>query len=428
VLVLPRPRILAAVAALALSWSAAGAETLGDALRSRRLTPPPKALPFLEQIVEGILDDAPDLLVVSTAGEGQSARLHATRFERGAQTWTTAPLEWSASTAGSGARIRGLDDWCRSQLAIARFPGGFVLRAHINPSAECTVVLGKDLAVRGVLAGWPVAMLADGRIVYQRNQVHFASVHPVALALFDPRRPGDVTVYPREPYQAIRSAHIARMRAAYTEAWCRTRNHPCDPEVFDEDVSGEVVVDARGDALAFVMVWDNTAGWSDAERWGRLEAFRELRAALARWDGQGEPPADLFRAVAAGLTRVRNSQTEAHVAAALAGEPALRDLVGAALATRAAAGQDDRTWLVALDARWADAETWRRLGRAVQVPDALTEVVYVYTGLRRSGRPVYREFLRPDFDAQFGPGAPRRALEPDVLRRIFRPAGKAGTR
>src|SRR5262249_15604984 len=144
-------------------------------------------------------------------------------------------------------------------------------------------------------------------------------------------------------------------------------------------------------------------------------------------DGQGEPPADLFRAVAAGFTRVRNSQTEAHVTAALASEPALRDLVGAALATGGAAGQDDRTWLLALDARWAGAETWRRLGRAVQVADALTEVVYVYRGLRRSGRLVYREFLRSDFDAQFGPGAPRRALEPDVLRRIFSSAGKAGS-
>ena len=111
-----------------------------------------------------------------------------------------------------------------------------------------------------------MATLADGRIVYQRNQVHFASVHPVALALFDPRRPGNVPVYPRKPYQAIRSAHIARMRATYTEAWCNARNHPCDPEVFDEDVNSDVLANARGDALAFVMAWDNTAGWSDVER------------------------------------------------------------------------------------------------------------------------------------------------------------------
>ena len=312
----------------------------------------------------------------------------------------------------------GLDDG--RDLPVERFPGGFLARAHINPSAECTVVLGPDLAVRGVLAGWPVATLADGRIVYQRNQVHFASFHPVALALFDPRRQVDLTLYPRKPYRAARAAHVARMRSVYSPAWCNARNHPCDPDMFDEHVDGPVVADARGDALAFVMAWDNTTGWSDAERWGRLEAFRELRAALGRWDNRGEPPADLYRNLAAGLARIRNMQANAHVAAALAHEPTLAALVAPALTSRPAAGQDERSWLVAQDGRWADPETWKRLGRAVAVPEEFTEVVYVYTGLRRPDTMKYRELLRRDFEARFGPGAPRRAIEADVLRRIFR--------
>lgn len=208
-------------------------------------------------------------------------------------------------------------------LPVERFPGGFLARAHINPSAECTVVLGPDLAVRGVLAGWPVATLADGRIVYQRNQIHFASFHPVALALFDPRRGTDLTLYPRKPYRAARAAHVARMRSVYSPAWCSVHNHPCDPELFDERVNGEVVTDARGDALAFLVVWDNTAGG-------------------------------------------------------------------------------------------------KRLGQAVAGPEEVTEVVYVYTGLRRPDTMKYRELLRRDFEARFGPGAPRRALEADVLRQIFR--------
>ena len=267
-----------------------------------------------------------------------------------------------------------------------------------------------------------MATLADGRLVYQKNQVHFASFHPVALALFDARRPTEVSLYPPRPAQAVRRAHVARMRGVYTAAWCNAHNHPCDPELFDEYVSGRVVVDAGGDALALVMAWDNTTGWSDTERWGRLEAFRELRAALARGDGHGDPPADLFRGLAAGLARVRNMKGEGHVAAALGAEPALRDLVGAALAAPRAAGQDDRAWLLALDPRWGEGGTWRRLGRAVRVPDELTEVVYVYSGLRHPESMQYREMRRADFEARFGPGAPGRALEPDVLREIFRTA------
>jgi len=44
----------------------------------------------------------------------------------------------------------------------------------------------------------------------------------------------------------------------------------------------------------------------------------------------------------------------------------------------------------------------------------------VYTGLRRPHTMKYRELLRRDFEARFGAGAPRRALEADVLRQIFR--------
>lgn len=415
-------RILGMLAGLVLFAGPAWAETLGDLLTARGVTPP-RSLAHLDRSLGTyqVLDDERDLLVIYAVGERESAQLHAARFTRATRTWTVAPLDWRVRPGGGGPRVLGVEA-CRSGLAIDRFPGGFLARAHINPSAECTIVLGPDLAVRGVLAGWPVVTLADGRIVYQRNQVHFASFHPVALALFDPRRGTDLTLYPRKPYRAARAAHVARMRAVYSPAWCNAHNHPCDPDVFDEHVQGDVVTDARGDTLAFVMAWDNTTGWSDAERWGRLEAFRELRAALGRWDGQGEPPVELYRSLAAGLARVRNLNGEAHVAAALAGEPALATLVGRALASRPAAGQDERSWLVALDARWADAGTWKRLGAAVAVPEEFTEVVYVYTGLRRPDTLEYRELLRGDFEARFGPGAPRRALEADVLRRIFRGA------
>jgi hypothetical protein len=415
-------QILGMLVGLALFAGPAWAETLGGLLTAHGITPP-RTLANLDRSLGSyqVLDDERDVLVVYAVGARESARLHAARFARAgsAPAWTAAPLGWRVSPRGGGPMALALEA-CRGGLAIERFPAGFLVRAHINPSAECTMVLGPDLTVRGVLAGWPVLTLADGRIVYQRNQVHFASVHPVALALFDPRRGTDLTLYPRKPDRAARAAHVARMRTVYAPTWCSTHNHPCDPDVFDEHVASDVVTDAREETLAFVMAWDNTTGWSDAERWGRLEAFRELRAALGRWDGRGEPPVELYRSLGAGLARTRNLKGEAHVEAALAGEPALAALVGPALASRPAARQDERSWLVALDARWADADTWKRLGAAVAVPEEFTEVVYVYAGLRRPDALDYRELRRRDFEARFGPGAPRRALEPDVLRRIFR--------
>jgi hypothetical protein len=412
-------RMLGALAALALVAMPAHAETLRDLLQARGLIPPPD-LAHLDGPLQAtqVLDDPRDLLALLTVGDGPAAGLHAVRFDRAASRWTSAPLQWHVA-AGGGGPMALEPEWCRSGLAIDRFPGGFLVRSHINPSAECTIVLGLDLAVRGVLAGWPMATLPDGRLVYQRNQVHFAPVHPVALGLFDPARGADLALYPRPPEGKARAAHVARMRAAYTPAWCNAHNHPCDPERFDERVEGEVTTEVGGDALAFALAWDNTAGWSDRERSGRLEAFRELRAALAPWDRHGEPPAALYWSLAAGLARARNLKMESHVEAALADSPDLAGLVGSALRQPPTAGQDPGTWLRALDGRWASADTWRRLGDAVAVPEEFTEVVYVYRNLRRPDSIQYREYLRRDFEARFGPWEPRRALQPDVLRRIF---------
>jgi hypothetical protein len=400
---------------VALAAATASAETLGALLGSRGLAPPADIAPGLAETVHSpqVLDDGRDLLAVYSIGDGESSRRFATRFSRASGEWASAPIEWSQGDLPIEA--------CRGGLALERFAAGFLAIAHINPSAECTIVLGEDLAVRAVLAGWPVAKLSDERLVYQRNQVHFASFHPVALAIHDSRGPADVPLYPRLPYQSARLAHIARMRQVYTDAWCNAHNHPCDPDLFDEQMVGKVAVGAGGDALAFAVALDNTAGWSDAERWGRLEPYRELRAALARWDDQGAPPDELFRALAAGLARAKNLGHEASVAEALAGEPALRDLIAAALTSRPAAGQDPRSWLVSLDPRWAEVATWRGLARAAAVADEFTELVYVYTDLARPDAIRYRELHRRDVEARFGAIPLRRLLEPDILRQIAGP-------
>ena len=350
----------------------------------------------------------------TAAGPSGPAQLVALRLGPGPGAFTRVPLAWPRSAPD------GLDaNTCR-RLDSARPASRTVLMTtHVNPSASCTLVLGRDLALRAVLPGWPVAGLSDGRIVYQKNQVHFAAVHPLELGLFDPGRVVDVPLYPRQPHQAVRVAHVARMRQAYTDAWCAARNHPCDPEVFDESLASEIVADSRGDALAFVVAFDNTGGWTDTERWGRLEPFRELRAALAGWDGQGAPPEALARGLVAGLGRARNLSAGPLIAAALSGDPELRDLVGAVLASPRPDGVDAARWPATLDPRWSDAATWRRLARAIDVPDERTEVVYVYAGLRPPGPIRYRELRRRDVEARFGHASLAPLLAPAALRQLF---------
>jgi hypothetical protein len=49
----------------------------------------------------------------------------------------------------------------------------------------------------------------------------------------------------------------------------------------------------------------------------------------------------------------------------------------------------------------------------------LTEVVYVYRGLRAPSTLRYREILRRDFETRFGRSALDVALEPAVLQSLF---------
>jgi hypothetical protein len=391
------------------------AETLADVLRASGAAPPASLADLDRQLNTHIVsgEGGETLIVYDTGDTHGPASLIALRLEFGS-TFVRRPLVWPSSDHG------GLDaETCRRVDSVRRHPGGVLVTAHVNPSAGCTLVLGRDLGLRAVLAGWPAAILPDGRIVYQKNQIHFASFHPLALNLFDPAQLTDTPLYPGRPYQAIRIAHTARMRQIYTDAWCSTHNHPCDPEVFDEHLASQVLVDTHSDALVFIVAFDNTTGWSDAERRGQLEPFRELRAALASWDGQGAPPVALGRALVAGLGRARNLSAGPHLSAALSADPPLRDLVMVVLASVPPPGIDAPRWLVGLDLRWAEALTWRRLTRLIDVPEEFTEVVYIC--LRPPARLRHRELPRREFEARFGSGGLGAALEPATLRQLFGP-------
>lgn len=395
------------------------ADTLGEVLRASGVTPPPALVDLDRPLASHAIaaDGSATLVLYDRGPAAGQPELVLLRLGPGSVPPRRVPAVWSRS-APDGLDVRT----CARVDSLDRRAGVLVATAHVNPSAACTLVFGPDLRLRAVLPGWLVATLPDGRLVYHRNQVHFASFHPLALRLFDPGRVTDAPLHPRKPYQAVRLDHIARMRRVYTPAWCAAHNHPCDPQVFDERLTGDVRIDPSGDAIAFVVSLDNTAGWSDAERWGRLEPFREIRAAARSWDRRGPPPPDLAEGLAAGLSRARNLGAEAHVRAALASDADVRDLVVAVLASLPAPPGDRTRWLAALDPRWSEPEAWVRLLRLVDGPDELTDVVYVYTGLTSPGSLRYRELAKPDFDARFG--SLEVALEPAALRALLGTAGR----
>jgi hypothetical protein len=114
------------------------------------------------------------------------------------------------------------------------------------------------LKLKTSLYGWTVGHFEDGSIVYHRSQVHFATVHPAEIAVYNAAAKTDFTIFPRKPFQEVRLEVIEELREFFKthQDYCQKANDPCDPETFDSSLSGKIAIDDREHALAFVISYD----------------------------------------------------------------------------------------------------------------------------------------------------------------------------
>jgi hypothetical protein len=119
------------------------------------------------------------------------------------RTWDRLTGRWRHEAIPDEARRGG------SALEIDRRGSIIYLRLHVNPSAARTLVLNEELQIRRLIDGWPGLVLADGRLIYQNNIVHFAPYHPGAVSLYDPRSDRDMRLFPAavEPYDRKPAIH-----------------------------------------------------------------------------------------------------------------------------------------------------------------------------------------------------------------------------
>ncbi len=174
-------------------------------------------------------------------------------YERGAGRWKSGEIR-AAAAKGEDADANCFG----SVLAVASFSGSYALETHINPSAGCELILSRDLKLKASLYGWTVGHFGDGGIVYHRSQIHFATVHPAEIAIYDPATGKDFNVFPHAPFQEVRLRVTRELREFYKthQDYCQKANDPCDPEEFDSSLEGKVVTDDREHAMAFVISYE----------------------------------------------------------------------------------------------------------------------------------------------------------------------------
>src|SRR5689334_8846809 len=203
---------------------------------------------------------------VSDSPEQLNPPIYIDLYDRRAERWKSGAIE--AATAKSA----GVDvDCLGSVLEVTAFANYLALETHINPSAGCEIILSRDLKLKTSLYGWSVGRFGDGGIVYHRSQVHFATVHPAEIAVYDPETGRDYTVFPHKPFQEIRLRLTEELREFFKthQDYCKQANDPCDAELFDSSLTGKVVTDDREHAVAFVISYELQGFRSEERRVGK---------------------------------------------------------------------------------------------------------------------------------------------------------------
>ena len=154
------------------------------------------------------------------------------------------------------------EDVCAGSVGDPNFIGEFtLLSTSISPSAECLLVLGKRLELVRTLYGFSPVEVAPETVVLTENMIHFAPVHPERLQIADLRHGTTQELYPPKA-DALR-AQLAREHAKHMPAdeTCMRMNDPCDPEMFDEDISA-LQTDGKG---RFSFIANQSASHSTEE-------------------------------------------------------------------------------------------------------------------------------------------------------------------
>src|SRR5262249_2825449 len=101
--------------------------------------------------------------------------------------------------------------------------------------------------------------------ILRRSEVHFTSVHPMHIAVFDVRRNQSTEIYPYKD-DPQRHQFSRLLKPLISEKWCVENNAQCDPENFDTSLLGNVIVNKTFRVFGFQAQFDATGFGAAAEK------------------------------------------------------------------------------------------------------------------------------------------------------------------
>ena len=245
--------------------STVAAETLEDALRAVKVP--------VEQFPASVLagkitsfaasSDGPSLLAYYEEDGSGFLRppLHVVRYERATGSLRRADLRDVSALFPGTIPMNCLG----SATDIREYGGRIYIDTHVNPPAGCVIVLSQGLELRAALSGRLLGNIGADYAILQRSEVHFTSVHPTHIAVFDVKRNESTEVYPYadDPHRRQFSQLI---KPLISGRWCRESNAQCDPDNFSVSLRHGVMVNEAARLFAFQAEFDPVGFGPAAEK------------------------------------------------------------------------------------------------------------------------------------------------------------------
>jgi hypothetical protein len=290
------PKILPATLGVLLCLSgflACAAESLESTLRAANVPTQKFAEPELHQAVTSYAVSQGDPFLLAYYVDDGSGRLHpplhVIRYARNTEDLRRADLQDVEALFQGQVRM----DCLGSALRVRESHETIYIETHVNPSAGCVVVLSSALSTKAALSGWLLGLLGPDYAILRRSEVHFMSVHPLHIGVYDLKRNRTVEVYPpkvdrlRRQYSRLIAPHIS-------EKWCMESDAQCDPENFDTEVKGGLAVNEAAKAFGFEAEFDAIGFGDDAQQQtpprSAVYVFRQRGGA---WQSREFEPAQL---------------------------------------------------------------------------------------------------------------------------------------
>lgn len=151
---------------------------------------------------------------------------------------------------------------CLGSILALEFYRGFVyINTHINPSAGCVIILSESLKFKAAESGWTLGFIGAEYAIIKRSEVHFMSVFPLHIGVFDLKRNKATEVYPfpNDPQRRLFSRLIG---PHISPKWCAQVAAQCDPQNFNVFAS-KVIVNEDAHVFGFHAEF-NAEGFGDA--------------------------------------------------------------------------------------------------------------------------------------------------------------------